>query len=219
MDVLTPLQRRLLSELGRSELGRDFILTGGTALAACYLRHRTSEDLDLFTSNPRAVPLSKSSVESVAQALGLAIRWARTFETFHEAFLETSSETIKVQLALDSPFRFGPPEPNDELGIRVENLLDLACNKLSALFGRAAPKDLVDIYFLTRRHFDFFDLLAKAKEKHVGLDEYWLAQALLSVREPLVLPRMIVPFDLARMVQFYEDLVPQLIARGAGAEK
>jgi predicted nucleotidyltransferase component of viral defense system len=55
MDLLTPLQRRLLAEIGGSPLRDQFFLTGGTALAAFYLYHRYSVDLDLFTENPAAV--------------------------------------------------------------------------------------------------------------------------------------------------------------------
>ena len=55
MDLLTPLQRKLLHEIGKTPLRDDFFLTGGTALAALYLHHRYSVELDLFTENPTAV--------------------------------------------------------------------------------------------------------------------------------------------------------------------
>lgn len=49
-NILTPFQKEALQELFESyrEL-ESFYLTGGTALAAFYLHHRYSEDLDLFT--------------------------------------------------------------------------------------------------------------------------------------------------------------------------
>jgi len=51
MDLLTPLQRKLLRKIGKSPLRGEFHLTGGTALAALYMHHRYSVDLDLFTEN------------------------------------------------------------------------------------------------------------------------------------------------------------------------
>ena len=52
MSVLTPLQRRLLHEIGRSPLSGDFYLSGGTALAAFYLQHRYSLDMNRVIAPP-----------------------------------------------------------------------------------------------------------------------------------------------------------------------
>lgn len=43
-EILTQFQQPLLKTIGRSPLASDFYLTGGTALAAFFLRHRQSED-------------------------------------------------------------------------------------------------------------------------------------------------------------------------------
>ncbi|NIQ91474.1 MAG: hypothetical protein GWN58_66005, partial [Anaerolineae bacterium] len=66
MDLLTPLQRRLLREIGQSPLREEFFLTGGTALAALYLHHRYSVDLDLFTENPTAVAQVPPTMQEIA---------------------------------------------------------------------------------------------------------------------------------------------------------
>ena len=50
MKILTPLQEELLRIFAGIEESNLFYLTGGTALAAVYLKHRYSRDLDLFTS-------------------------------------------------------------------------------------------------------------------------------------------------------------------------
>ena len=47
--VLTEGQKAFLSHFGKSPLCKIFYLTGGTALAAFYLQHRFSDDLDFFT--------------------------------------------------------------------------------------------------------------------------------------------------------------------------
>ena len=57
-DILTKLQWDFLSRFFQES--PPFFLTGGTALSAFYLRHRYSEDLDLFSLDGAAfdrVPL------------------------------------------------------------------------------------------------------------------------------------------------------------------
>ena len=44
-SLLSPLQRELLYEFFSRQTGRRFFLTGGTALAEYYFRHRLSEDI------------------------------------------------------------------------------------------------------------------------------------------------------------------------------
>jgi hypothetical protein len=49
-NILTPLQQKFLSAVsGNKKIPSSFYLTGGTALAAYYLKHRYSEDLDFFS--------------------------------------------------------------------------------------------------------------------------------------------------------------------------
>src|SRR5207302_6203359 len=138
---LTTFQIELLKRVGPSPLGRSFFLTGGTALSACYLHHRLSEDLDFFTEVPGTVKQTAPMLESLVREAESTLRIARQFETFLEAFITSpQGETVKIDFAQDSPFRLGPVE-SSSYGVRVDNSLDIACNKLSALFERAAGKD------------------------------------------------------------------------------
>lgn len=54
---------------------------------------------------------------------------------------------------------------------------ELGADKLLALFGRAEARDFVDVHALARR-FGVERLLALAKEKDAGFDEYVLASML-----------------------------------------
>ena len=58
--ILTQEQKTLLLHFSQSDLRQSFYLTGGTALAAFYLFHRVSEDLDFFPASRPA--LKKSSL-------------------------------------------------------------------------------------------------------------------------------------------------------------
>ena len=90
MELLTPLQRKLLRAIGESPLRDEFFLTGGTALAVLYLHHRYSVDLDLFTENPAAVVQVPPTMEEIASRLGLEITFTRTLGTFLEAFVTST---------------------------------------------------------------------------------------------------------------------------------
>src|SRR5207302_7088528 len=158
--ILTTFQIELLKRVGSSPLGRSFFLTGGTALSACYLHHRLSEDLDFFTEEPGTVKQTAPMLESLVREAGSTLRIARQFETYLEAFITSPrGDTVKIDFAQDSPFRLGPVE-SSSYGVRVDNSLDIACNKLSALFERAAGKDFVDIYFIIQNLCPFDELLA-----------------------------------------------------------
>ena len=53
MEILTNRQIAVLQSIGREKfLTANVYFTGGTPLAAFYLRHRYSEDLDFFSEKP-----------------------------------------------------------------------------------------------------------------------------------------------------------------------
>jgi predicted nucleotidyltransferase component of viral defense system len=179
-------------------------MTGGTALAAFYLYHRYSVDLDFFTPDPAAIARVSPILQQIAQQLSLEINFTRTLDTFLECFLRSSEgERVEMDFAQDTPYRLEPTRFDETLQINVDNLTDIACNKLSALFDRAEPKDFVDVYFLCQETFSFKQLTQLAKQKHVGLDDYWLAVALRRVERVEFLPRMIKPLSLDELKAFF----------------
>ncbi len=98
-----------------------------------------------------------------------------------------------------------------EYDIYTDNSLDISCNKLSALFDRSEAKDFVDIFFIVKELFPFAELLEHAKQKHVGLDEYWLAVAMNKVEELGLLPRMVKPITKEEMKEFFHSSVRKLM--------
>jgi predicted nucleotidyltransferase component of viral defense system len=214
MDLLTPLQRKLLAEIGESPLQDEFFLTGGTALAALYLHHRYSVDLDLFTENPAAVAQVVPTMQEIADRL--EITFPRTLSTFLEAFVASlDGERVEFDFAQDSPYRLEPIRFDPELQLAVDNPTDIACNKLSALFDRAEPKDFVDVYFIVREFLPFEQLVTLARRKHVGMDDYWLAMALAQVEKISVLPRMVKPLSLDELEAFFLARAKELMDRAA----
>jgi hypothetical protein len=218
MKLLTPLQRRLLREIGKTRLREEFFLTGGTALAALYLHHRYSLDLDLFTENPTAIAQVPPTMREVTSRLGVEITFTRTLGTFLEAFVTSpDGEGVEFDFAQDSPYRLEPTRLHPELDLWVDNPTDIACNKLSALFDRAEPKDFVDVYFVVQHLFPFDQLVALARRKHVGMDDYWLAMALTQVEQVAVLPRMVKPVSVDQLKAFFLARAKELMDQASAA--
>lgn len=204
MNILTPSQITFIEHFGKSSLSEAFYLTGGTALGEFFLQHRYSDDLDFFTDQPALVPQVLPVLEKIVQQSGSRLEVRRQFKTFLEVFLHTKNqEAIKCDFAMDSPFRLQPKIRQEACGIFTDSALDISCNKLSALFDRSESKDFIDIFFIDRELFPFTELLQFAKQKHVGLDDYWLAISLIKVNDLGPLPRMIKPVNTNELKEFF----------------
>jgi hypothetical protein len=92
-----------------------------------------------------------------------------------------ANEKTKIQLAYDSPFRFEEPV-DSELGIKINDYKDIIVDKFLAFFGRAEPRDAVDLFFILRKE-SIEDLAELAAKKDPGFDLYWLAVALRKVKD------------------------------------
>ncbi|OFW55354.1 MAG: hypothetical protein A2V52_04840 [Actinobacteria bacterium RBG_19FT_COMBO_54_7] len=178
--VVTDLQKQILHAFSQLADSGHFYLTGGTALAGFYLAHRKSFDLDLFTAE-RGLVLPFSRVFENELQAKLEVKTVRRLESFVEYEIRGEGEETKVQLAYDSPFRFGSPLASD-LGIMVNDCKDLIVDKLLALFGRAEPRDAIDLFFILEEE-DIWELARSAQTKDPGFDLYWLAIALRKVRD------------------------------------
>jgi predicted nucleotidyltransferase component of viral defense system len=214
MEILTPFQQQLLKSIGGSPIRDQFYLTGGTALSAFYLHHRYSEDLDLFTADPLAVTRVAPVLQDIAKNLNAQISFTRTLGSFLECFFEgDSGERVKMDFAQDSPYRLQPTLLDIEYDVYVDNATDIACNKLSALFDRAEPKDFVDVFFVCQELMPFTELEELARQKYVGIDDYWLSVAMQRISQVDILPRMIKPLDLDELQVFFLSLAQEIIGR------
>lgn len=154
----------------------QFYLTGGTALSEFYLGHRLSFDLDFFTNEERLVLPFSHQLEAECKRQDVTVSVIRRFETFVQLLFEHEGESLKIDLAFDSPFHFQPAHPS-EYGILVNNIEDLKADKTLAFFGRDKPRDAIDLFFLLKQE-KLDDLLALAVQKDPGFDLYWFAIAL-----------------------------------------
>jgi len=210
---LTALQKKTLKIFSRVNKHGDFYFTGGTALAVCYLRHRESDDLDFFTSEPTSLNPTARDFEKTLRSAGLNVQIERRQATFVRFLIE---QELKVDMALDVPFRLKPPVQSNIEGIKVpvDDLEDIAANKMLALFGRAEPRDFIDVYFLAKEYFDFMEMVQMAAKKDTGFDLYWLAAAMQEAEKISLLPvKMHKPFDLSDMKNFFKEQRLKLLRR------
>ncbi|MBI3314666.1 MAG: nucleotidyl transferase AbiEii/AbiGii toxin family protein [Candidatus Omnitrophica bacterium] len=179
MPVISDLQHKILEQFGRAVDSRHFYLTGGTALAHFYLQHRKSEDLDFFTSAVGLISAFGVGLEHHLTQKGFTVKRQRAFETFVELHVSKADEFTLIHVALDTPFRFENTRQFDHYpGLNVDSLTDIAANKLLALFGRAALRDFIDVYYLIKTEkFSKTQMLDQARKKDPGFDLYWLGVA------------------------------------------
>ncbi len=174
--TLSPIQKDFMEILASLPDKNQFYLAGGTALSEYYLGHRLSFDLDYFTGTENLILPLSYQIETACQKKGLSLKVVRRFSTFVELLVEKNDESLKIDLALDSPYRFQSPVFSNE-GIYINDYPDLSTDKLLAYFGRAEPRDAVDLYFIMQNESPD-QLLEQAAQKDTGFDLYWFAIAL-----------------------------------------
>ena len=179
MKIISAVQEKILQNFGTIKDSDQFYLTGGTALAHFYLQHRQSNDLDFFTSIDDVIEPFSRQLEVYLQSKKFQCQRQRGLHSFVELVVTLDKESTLIHLALDSSFRFEPTTTFTAYPqLKVDSLVDIASNKLLALFGRATFRDFVDVYFLVQKgKFSKQQLLDGAQRKDPGFDLYWLAVA------------------------------------------
>jgi len=174
--VINQLQDLILKSVGPVPNSQSFYLTGGTALARFYLHHRQSRDLDFFTDRFEFIIPFSQNLEGSLKGMSLHVERQRETVSFVELVVSDQNQKTLIHIAQDSSFRFEKVKQfQDYPGLNVDDLTDIASNKLLALFGRAAFRDFIDVYYLiTRSGFSRDQLADLAKQKDPGFDLYWL---------------------------------------------
>ena len=153
---LTSLQKDVLAILAANR-SEESHFAGGIVLNADDGSARFSHDFDIFHELAGEVTrASNRDVESLRCA-GFQVEtpsrygeWEKE-ATFRKARLSRGAETVEIDWAADSAFRFFPIERDPRLGWRL-HLFDIATNKALALSARTETRDYVDIVELHRTY-------------------------------------------------------------------
>ena len=178
MTGLDSFQQEILTAF--FERQRGFFLTGGAALVGFYLQHRTTLDLDLFTSEDLMDEGEQTLVE-IARARDIELERLRTSTDFRRFLLTRDTDSLVVDLARD----LSPQIDKEKVeihGIRVDSTREIMANKLCTLLSRAELRDLVDVRALEREGLSVEEHLPLAAEKDSGLTAGQLAWVLSLVK-------------------------------------
>ena len=209
-DRLTPLQRDVLEAFFAVESG--FFLSGGSALAGFHLRHRTSDDLDLFTVDDGAFERGERALAEVAVSLPCRLESRQRSPGFRRFVLTRGDEAVIVDLVHERvPQLFG-----DKLAfgpIRVDPLPEILVNKLSALAGRSEIRDLVDVRAIEKAGWRVEDVLPAVLRKDGGATPAVIAWVLseISIPDEARLPAEVQPAEL----RDYRDALVTRLRRAA----
>ncbi len=172
-EKLFPLQDGVLKIVRELEL--PFYLTGGTALSRHYLKHRFSDDIDLFVNADEKYTayvdklLDRLSDETVS--LQCELLRANMVATTHYTrfFVGGYGIELKVDLVNDVKHHFGGFELDSILGT-LDSWRNILSNKIAALY-RFEIKDYVDVWALSKKFdFNWEDILNEARYKEASVD-------------------------------------------------
>lgn len=143
--ALTEFQRAVchLIAAQRRASGESYI-AGGVALNVLTSASRISRDIDLFHDTIAAVASNWEGDKTLLRGHGYQVEVAREREGFVEATISKDSESVLMQWAADSAFRFFPLLEHADFGLTLHPF-DLATNKVLALVGRLEVRDWIDL--------------------------------------------------------------------------
>jgi len=142
-EVVPPLLRELLVEIGQDPFSRRFYLAGGRALAL-RLGHRVSVDLDFFSETDELLDNSRAEIVAALQ------KW----RAVHVREDVVGNLLLEIEGYHVGFFGYGYAlleSPDEVAGVRVGSLADVGLMKLDAIADRGARKDFYDAYFISRQ--------------------------------------------------------------------
>lgn len=196
-EILTPLQKKFISSIAVNKYMRThFYLTGGTALAAYYLKHRHSEDLDFFSLTQVDILTINVFIKDLKNILSIKkVDYQQSFNR-NIFFIHTDREILKIEFTY---FPFEQIEkPTVKNGILIDSISDIATNKAFLILQNPRARDFIDLYCVLTRYkkLSFRNLPKMARVKFDSqIDPIQLGTQLLKAKDIEGLPRMIKKID------------------------
>ena len=196
-EILTLGQKKILDLVSKEDyLVRKFYLTGGTPLAAFYLFHRISDDLDFFSEQEIHLPSIEKFIGKTKEGLNLIKIDYRKFLGLHSFYLFFSQKNF---LKIDFNYY---PFPRIERGVKYKNIIvdslyDIAVNKVHTISMKPRARDFIDIYFIIKeKGYNLKELLMQARAKFDWhIDSIQLGSQLIKATELKDYPRMLKKID------------------------
>lgn len=209
--LLTKGQIAILEAVGGDAfLSKQFYLTGGTALAAFYLHHRYSEDLDFFSEDEIDHLSLNVFFTHLKKSLPIEkVDFQRSYNR-NLYFLHMGGEVLKTEFTY---FPFPRIEKNVRAyNVSIDSLIDIAVNKLFTIYQRTAARDYIDLYAICATgNMTLERLMSQAKAKFDWpIDPLQLGTQLINAREARDYPRLITKIGVEDWRNFFERWAIQL---------
>lgn len=158
---LYSLQDEVLKSIFKVE--NEFYLTGGTALSRFYQEKRYSDDLDFFTNNSTRFNFAVKNI--LAE---LSKEFSIETELDSRDFVRIKIDgLLQIDFVNDRVPRYKEPRVLEN-GYKIDTIENILSNKITAVIGRDNPKDIFDIYLISRYYsVDWKEILDSAQEKSV----------------------------------------------------
>lgn len=153
---LTRLQWEILEAFFERE--RGFFLTGDGALVGFHLRHRGTEDLDLFTQDASVFERGPHALADTVAALDAEMVIRQQAPGFHRYVVTRGDEAVVVDMVHDQVPQLHV-EKLEQQGVRVDWPEEILVNKLHTIASRCEIRDLVDVMILEHAGFRVEDAL------------------------------------------------------------
>lgn len=142
---LTELQREVCRIIAahRVALGESYV-AGGSALNELLAGPRVSRDLDLFHDTEEALQSTWEQDRKLLESHGFSMEVLRERRFIVEARAIRDHQSVTLEWAQDSAFRFFPLVEHPTFGLTLHPF-DLATNKTLAMVGRLEVRDWVDL--------------------------------------------------------------------------
>ncbi len=204
--ILTPNQSLVLEHAAKDPKITDrYYLTGGTALAEFYLRHRISEDIDFFSEhnvNPLETNSFVESLKAVLPIKNISLKPISGLFIYTIAF--TDGNVLKIDF---NDYDVIPVESSNlKIGnLRIDSLYDIAINKVASIMGRSKARDFIDLYFCIKKEgYTWEQLFGRVEDKFgVSYEETTVVTQFAHVQDVQDYPTMLVPFNKEDMINFY----------------
>jgi hypothetical protein len=151
-------------------------LAGGYAVSAHGIGARPGGDVDLFTSWQRReeFPALTAAVTAALESAGYAVSVVQQAETFVRLSVTDWADGAEEKIELSAD-----PRSHDRVQLDIGPVLhvdDAVANKVCALFGRALPRDFLDVdAALTSGRYSREQLLELAAASDGGFDQLLFA--------------------------------------------
>jgi hypothetical protein len=170
---LYPFQDSVLKLI--MEVDDSFYLTGDTALGRHYLKHRYSDDLDLFVNRNTDFKKLTDVIISRLKQHYRGTEIVLSGEDFARIFIPYNKHRLKMEFVNDVLFHTGEIQVAGFFH-RIDSWQNILSNKICAL-PRGEVKDIADLIFLSMNYrFTWKTVIGYAREKDMWVNEIEVSQ-------------------------------------------